>query len=97
MRIHSHAQAALKAGLEKLEEYTHPDPYCVNYMPGGTSFMRNAPVQLSVIYPKDLYPEGPPADIANDYQPVHVDMIPLQWRPDEEEPHIIDLYRKEVY
>ena len=29
-------------------KYTHPDRYVFNYMPGGTRFMRNAPIPLDV-------------------------------------------------
>lgn len=38
----------MREALEKVDNYTHPDPYVFNYMPGGTKFMRNAPIPLEV-------------------------------------------------
>ena len=34
--------------------WTHPDQYTLPYMPGGTKFMRNPPLPLSVCYPDGL-------------------------------------------
>ncbi len=47
---------------EKLVEWTHPDPWVNPYMPGGSRFMRNPAVPLSIVFPPDLFPEGVPPE-----------------------------------
>lgn len=44
----------------ELFESTHPDPYCVPYMPGGSLFMRNPPPPLSICFPDGDIPEDAP-------------------------------------
>jgi len=40
--------------------WTHPDRYVVPYMPGGSKFMRNPPVPMSVCFPDgNLPPDAP--------------------------------------
>jgi len=41
-------------------EKTHPDPYCVAFMPGGTLFMRNPPLPRDVCFPDGDVPEDFP-------------------------------------
>ena len=49
-----------KEGKAELFEYTHPDPYCVPYMPGGSLFMRNPPPPLEICFPDGNYPHDVP-------------------------------------
>ncbi|KAL7431252.1 hypothetical protein ACHAXH_007003 [Discostella pseudostelligera] len=50
----------LREGKAELFEYTHPDPYCVPYMPGGSLFMRNPPPPLEICFPDGNYPHDAP-------------------------------------
>ena len=50
----------VQEGKNELFEYSHPDPYCVPYMPGGSLFMRNPPPPLSICFPDGDYPEDAP-------------------------------------
>eukprot|EP00619_Florenciella_sp_RCC1007_P003367 CAMPEP_0205903294 /NCGR_PEP_ID=MMETSP1325-20131115/1_1 /ASSEMBLY_ACC=CAM_ASM_000708 /TAXON_ID=236786 /ORGANISM="Florenciella sp., Strain RCC1007" /LENGTH=185 /DNA_ID=CAMNT_0053268925 /DNA_START=26 /DNA_END=583 /DNA_ORIENTATION=+ len=61
----------LKDGVEELAKYTHPDKYIHAYLPGGSLYMRNPPLPLSVCYP-DGIPEGvtPPTIVNADMSPV---------------------------
>eukprot|EP01034_Spumella_vulgaris_P024813 gene24813-31195_t len=52
-------QRLMREGRERLAQQHHPDPYIVNYMPGGTLFMRNSPLPMEA-----LYPEGIPAHVS---------------------------------
>jgi len=54
------SERLLREGKEKLFYYTHPDPYCVPHMPGGSMFMRNPPPPLSVCFPDGNYPHDAP-------------------------------------
>lgn len=58
----SPAKAArlISAAEDELFEYTHPDPYVVAYMPGGTLYMRNPPPPLEVCFPDGNYPADAP-------------------------------------
>ena len=47
-------------GKAELYEFTHPDPYCVPFMPGGSLFMRNPPPPLSICFPDGNYPADAP-------------------------------------
>jgi hypothetical protein len=47
----------MREAKERLAARTHPDPYIVPYMPGGSLFMRNSPPPLNAIFP-DGIPEG---------------------------------------
>lgn len=49
-----------QSGLDELFEYTHPDPYVVAYMPGGTLYMRNPPPPLDVCFPDGNLPADAP-------------------------------------
>lgn len=40
----------LREGEEKAAKFTHPDPYTVAYMPGGSKFMRNPPLPLDSVF-----------------------------------------------
>ena len=73
----SEAANLVIAGQEKLVEYTHPDPYCFPYMPGGSKFMRNPPPPFSIC---DDVPEG-----ATPW--INVDMTPV--RPGEEKRSVL--------
>ena len=47
----------LREAREALKAQTHPDPYIVSYMPGGSLFMRNPAPPLEALFP-DGIPEG---------------------------------------
>ena len=49
-----------KEGKAELFEYTHPDPYCVPFMPGGSLFMRNPPPPMSICFPDGNLPDDAP-------------------------------------
>uniref|UniRef100_F0WM63 NADH dehydrogenase [ubiquinone] 1 beta subcomplex subunit 9 n=1 Tax=Albugo laibachii Nc14 TaxID=890382 RepID=F0WM63_9STRA len=67
------AKFAIKEANEKLKKYTHPDRYVFNYMPGGTKFMRNAPLPLEV-----CFPNGVPEDVeVSPVEAVNIDGTPL--------------------
>mmetsp|Transcript_23287 Transcript_23287/g.41175 ORF Transcript_23287/g.41175 Transcript_23287/m.41175 type:complete len:152 (-) Transcript_23287:57-512(-) len=69
--------AMLLQGEKELADRTHPDPYVLAYMPGGTKFMRNP-----VPHPKLQYPDGIPEDaVTGTRTPVWPDMVPITWRP----------------
>lgn len=53
-----------------LKEKAHPDPYIVNYMPGGSLFMRNPALPLEVVYP-----DGIPAGVST--RQLNIDMSNL--------------------
>jgi len=54
------ATRLLREGQEKLWEFTHPDPYRNPIMPGGSKFMRNPPLPMSVCFPDGNYPADAP-------------------------------------
>jgi len=54
------AERLLREGQAKLFEYSHPDPYCVPHMPGGSLFMRNPPLPMEVCFPDGNYPADAP-------------------------------------
>mmetsp|Transcript_19346 Transcript_19346/g.22410 ORF Transcript_19346/g.22410 Transcript_19346/m.22410 type:complete len:155 (+) Transcript_19346:138-602(+) len=58
----SSAKAArlLKDGKAELFANTHPDPYCVPYMPGGSLFMRNPPLPIEICFPDGNIPADAP-------------------------------------
>uniref|UniRef100_A0A7S2EN98 NADH dehydrogenase [ubiquinone] 1 beta subcomplex subunit 9 n=1 Tax=Trieres chinensis TaxID=1514140 RepID=A0A7S2EN98_TRICV len=54
------AARLLGEGKEELYQFTHPDPYCVPWMPGGSLFMRNPPLPMDICFPDGDYPEDAP-------------------------------------
>jgi len=65
----SRAAAArlLREGQDELFSYSHPDPYCVPFMPGGSKFMRNPPLPMSVCFPDgNLPPDAPRYEVNPD-------------------------------
>jgi hypothetical protein len=50
----------IKEAELKLVEFQHPDPYCIPGMPGGSLFMRNPPLPMSVCFPDGDLPEDAP-------------------------------------
>lgn len=50
----------IKEGKAELFKYTHPDPYCVPFMPGGSLFMRNPPPPMSICFPDGNLPDDAP-------------------------------------
>ena len=53
------ASIALQKGQDRLSQNTHPDPYIMPYMPGGSLFMRNSPLPLEAVFP-----DGIPDDVS---------------------------------
>ena len=58
-------QNASQEGKAELHEFTHPDPYCVPFMPGGSLFMRNPPPPLEICFPDGNYPADAPKHTLN--------------------------------
>ena len=56
----NHTSLLTQEGKAELYEFTHPDPYCVPFMPGGSLFMRNPPPPLSICFPDGNYPADAP-------------------------------------
>jgi len=54
------ASYVLKEAKKELYKMTHPDPYCVPYMPGGSLFMRNPPIPLEICFPDGNLPSDAP-------------------------------------
>jgi NADH dehydrogenase (ubiquinone) 1 beta subcomplex subunit 9 len=61
----STASRLLMEGEDEAFLFTHPDPYVVPYMPGGTLFMRNPPLPLEVCFPDGNYPPDAPKVLFN--------------------------------
>ena len=57
---HTYLPSLTQEGKAELYEFTHPDPYCVPFMPGGSLFMRNPPPPLSICFPDGNYPADAP-------------------------------------
>eukprot|EP00581_Thalassiosira_minuscula_P007786 CAMPEP_0183703816 /NCGR_PEP_ID=MMETSP0737-20130205/1408_1 /TAXON_ID=385413 /ORGANISM="Thalassiosira miniscula, Strain CCMP1093" /LENGTH=154 /DNA_ID=CAMNT_0025930613 /DNA_START=39 /DNA_END=503 /DNA_ORIENTATION=+ len=55
----------LREGKAELFSNTHPDPYCVPYMPGGSLFMRNPPPPLEICFPDGDIPADAPKHLMN--------------------------------
>lgn len=79
----------MREGEEELAKFTHPDPYVVPYMPGGSKFMRNPPPPL-----KAVFPEGIPSEHDVAYQDVHSVQVPQSAYPEGMETVFIDIYKK---
>mmetsp|Transcript_7581 Transcript_7581/g.10879 ORF Transcript_7581/g.10879 Transcript_7581/m.10879 type:complete len:155 (-) Transcript_7581:400-864(-) len=54
------ASLLMKEAYKELHVNTHPDPYCVPYMPGGSLFMRNPPIPLEICFPDGNVPADAP-------------------------------------
>ena len=50
----SHIQIVMRNAAARLARHQHPDPYIMNYMPGGTQFMRNPAPPLEMVYPDGI-------------------------------------------
>ena len=70
---------------------TPPPARAVPYMPGGSKFMRNPPVQLDVVYEGEV-----PADVQEKMIPVHVDQVPVTFRPAPTVAPLVDFSRKNL-
>ena len=44
----------VREAYDRLKYQTHPDPYIVPFMPGGSLFMRNPAVPLEVCFPDGI-------------------------------------------
>mmetsp|Transcript_15132 Transcript_15132/g.20612 ORF Transcript_15132/g.20612 Transcript_15132/m.20612 type:complete len:155 (-) Transcript_15132:293-757(-) len=59
------ATRLMKEARAEFFEATHPDPYCVPFMPGGSLFMRNPPIPLEICFPDGNYPADAPKVLLN--------------------------------
>ena len=59
-RASERGASLLAQGEEKLFDFTHSDPYCQPYMPGGSKFMRNPTIPLIVSHHAAQPPPPPP-------------------------------------
>ena len=57
------ARNLLERGEEKLFQESHPDRYIVAYLPGGSLYMRNAPLPLPAHLPRWPRPGGRERDV----------------------------------
>lgn len=55
----------LKEAKTEIFKNSHPDPYCVPFMPGGSLFMRNPPLPMEVCFPDGNYPKDAPKVLFN--------------------------------
>jgi hypothetical protein len=85
----SQTRKLVQDGLDKLVEYTHPDPYTLPTMPGGSKFMRNPPPPLSAVFP-----DGIPEDMNLAPQTVEGVQVPMSATPKGYDTVLIDLYAK---
>jgi len=61
------AHQLLANGKAELFEYSHPDPYRIPHMPGGSMFMRNPPLPMDVCFPDgDLPADAPKVELNPD-------------------------------
>ena len=68
------AKRLVREAQEKVDHYTHPDRYIFNYMPGGSLYMRNAPIPLDVCFPDGEIPD----DVElSPLEGINIDMTPL--------------------
>jgi NADH dehydrogenase (ubiquinone) 1 beta subcomplex subunit 9 len=83
----------LREANEKLVHYTHPDPYVIVHMPGGSKFMRNPPVPLEVCFPDGVIPD----DVeVSPLKAINIDTTP--YREDEpKETILVDFTTKSSY
>ena len=70
----SRATRLLREAQEKVDHYTHPDRYLFNYMPGGSLYMRNAPIPLDVCFPDGEIPDNVEL---SPLEGINIDMTPL--------------------
>lgn len=55
-------------GQDELFSNSHPDMYCLPIMPGGSKFMRNPPLPMSVCFPDgDIPADAPKYEINPDW------------------------------
>jgi NADH dehydrogenase (ubiquinone) 1 beta subcomplex subunit 9 len=75
---------------EELFSYTHPDQYVLPWMPGGSMFMRNPPIPMSVVYP-----HGPGEGDEYHERTVNIDQVPTSVRAPYDN-GIVDFSKKNV-
>ncbi|ETW02973.1 hypothetical protein H310_05414 [Aphanomyces invadans] len=87
------AQRLIREANAQLEKYTHPDPYVVVHMPGGSKFMRNPPLPLEVCFPDGIIPD----DVeVSPVKAINIDTTP--YREDElKETVLVDFTTKTSY
>lgn len=80
----------LSSAYKTMEKYTHPDPYIVPWMPGGSLFQRNPPLPLDVCFPNGI-PEGVHVD------PIHIDMSKATKEELDDTVALVDSANKKYY
>lgn len=63
----------IRVANEKLQTLTHPDPYVIPWMPGGSKFMRNPPLPLDAVYDEESHE----AQVESPVTAVNIDFTPL--------------------
>ncbi|OQR80735.1 hypothetical protein ACHHYP_17265 [Achlya hypogyna] len=87
------AERLISDAHKKMAEFTHPDPYTVVHMPGGSKFMRNPPLPLEVCFPDGIIPD----DVeVSPLKYINIDTTP--YREDEiKETVLVDFATKSSY
>lgn len=80
----------MNSAYKTMETYTHPDPYIVPWMPGGSLFQRNPPLPLDV-----CFPDGIPSDVHVD--PIHIDMSKATAEDLDDTVALVDSANKKYY
>ena len=83
------AARLLREGEAEAAAATHPDPYTVCYMPGGSKFMRNPPLPLEAVFAST--PGGVPPEYHIAEQTVLAVQVPHSAQPTGA---LIDCYKK---
>ncbi|ETV73979.1 hypothetical protein H257_11294 [Aphanomyces astaci] len=87
------AQRLLREATAELEKYTHPDPYVVVHMPGGSKFMRNPPLPLEVCFPDGIIPD----DVeVSPVKAINIDTSPYR-EDDLKQTALVDFSTKTAY
>lgn len=81
----------IKKGEQRMLDCYHPDRYVIPYMPGGSKFMRNSPPPMDVVFQGQEIPEEFTKGV---HTPVHVDMVPITFRPKIPERLVVDFSKK---
>merc|ERR1712232_1471602 len=87
------ARYALEEGEKELVKFTHGDPYCMVWMPGGSKFMRNPAPPLGAVYPNGGIPDDAEKGTNT---PVWPDMVPVTARKEQPTSYLVDFSKKNM-
>lgn len=83
------AARLLREGEAEALAATHPDPYTVCYMPGGSKFMRNPPLPLEAVF------ASTPGGVPPEYHIAEQTVVGVQVPHSQQPPGtLIDCYKK---